>query len=154
MREYLVRARDGRPLAVLVAESQSHAWLYALREVRGYSHLEVLKPIEEVVAEAAVAWERLGLSPKQAAIAAEGMRELRPHVRRIEVPHQEAILLAGKPIRKPAAVGLYEVTPQGRGLQHNVEPKEADARKALEESWRRLHPEFTEAQIQIAATGR
>ena len=119
MKEYLVRRRDGAPLAVLVAADRTGAELYGHRHLGEAwdGRLSEIDSLEEATAKLTAAYLGRGLNPAQASIAAEDtLALLRP--RRIIVPEQQA--------------GVSE---------------------ALEASWRRLHPEFTDRQIEIAIGG-
>ena len=155
MKEYLARRRDGAPLAVLVAADRTGAELYAHRHLGAWDgRLVEIDSLEEATAKLTAGYLGRGLNPAQASIAAEDtLALLRP--RRIIVPEQQAELLAaaGKPTREPGTVALHEITSQGKRLQRTVELREAGVSEALEASWRRLHPEWSDAQIHIAVTG-
>lgn len=99
MPRYLAADRQGRPLAILVAESTTDADLFGLRRLPSYHRVEPIADDLEATADANLreSFEALGLSEASAASAARGRDNGGHTLPVIDVPHQEAAAAFGAP---------------------------------------------------------
>lgn len=148
MQQYEARDGNGAVVAMLAAADFADAELYAHRKLKGVA---AIVPVADGRASLEEAWRRRhpDWSDEQIEVATAPLpgRHLP-----IVVPRQEATMPGIATTRPRAAARLGAAV--GTGLRLLSEAGTEGDSKALEESWKHLHPTWSPEQIRIATTGR